>query len=153
MTRCPKCGTKLHIYNISQYCPQCKTNLMYADFKKSFTVGLLPDLIRSTLTPLNALMTVVVFKWSGYKAEISPAPWSQNSKVVYRRVLFLYCAFETFKKVISLIPYFLYDIIGEKREKMYIALNERRAMLANEKTVSDEMQAMIEMLEVEAVKE
>ncbi len=40
-----------------------------------------------------------------------------------------------------------YDLDGEKREKMYIALNERRALLAKEQSVSDELKDIIEALE------
>ena len=36
MSRCPKCGYKLHIWNVSQFCPECRTNLMYADYEKRF---------------------------------------------------------------------------------------------------------------------
>ena len=32
--------------------------------------------------------------------------------------------------IVRLIPYAMYDLVGEKREKMYLALNERRAMIA-----------------------
>lgn len=113
------------------------------------TINLLPNLIRTTTAPLKALMTIKVFKWSGYDPTIPMAPWSQGSKVVYRKVLFLYCAFECIPRFIETIPYFFYDITGEKREKMYIELNARRALIAEEKTVSDEMQSMLDMLEAE----
>lgn len=36
MSKCPKCGYELHLWNVSQFCPGCKTNLMYADFEKKF---------------------------------------------------------------------------------------------------------------------
>ena len=115
------------------------------------TGGLLPDLIVSATTPLNALMTVAVFKWTKYDPTISKAPWSQGSKAVYRKVLFLYCAFETLPRLITTVPYFFYDLVGEKREKMYVELNERRALMANE--MSDEMKTMLVMLAEEEAEE
>lgn len=36
MTPCPKCGQKRKIYNISQYCPNCKTNLFFYGFEERF---------------------------------------------------------------------------------------------------------------------
>lgn len=111
------------------------------------TINLLPNLLRTTTQPLKALMTIWIFRWSGYDPTIPMAPWSQGSKVVYRKVLFLYCAFECIPRFIETVPYFFYDLTGEKREQMYIELNARRALITEEKTVSDEMQAMLDILE------
>lgn len=36
MKSCPKCGHKRHIWNLSQYCPECKTNLMFYGFEERF---------------------------------------------------------------------------------------------------------------------
>ncbi len=36
MKNCPKCGGRIHIYNVSQYCPHCKTNLMFYGFEERF---------------------------------------------------------------------------------------------------------------------
>lgn len=36
MSQCPKCGYNLRLWNVSQFCPQCRTNLMYADYEKKF---------------------------------------------------------------------------------------------------------------------
>ena len=115
------------------------------------TVNLLTNMIRSTMAPVSALTTVAVFRWSQYDATIPMAPWSQGSKVIYRKVLFLYCAFETLPRFVEMVPYFFYDLTGEKREQMYLALNERRALVATE--ISDEMQTMLEMLREEEAEE
>jgi phosphoenolpyruvate carboxylase len=45
-----------------------------------------------------------------------------------------------------MIPMIFYDLEGKKKEDMYTALNERRALIAKEHTMSDEMAAMIEMM-------
>lgn len=115
------------------------------------TIGLLTNLIKKVTSPLNALMTIAVFKWSGYDATIAMAPWSQGSKPIYKKVLFLYLVFGSLPEFIKIIPYFFYDIQGKKREEMYIALNERRAYIAKEKAneMSNEMAAMVEMLKGE----
>ncbi|MBQ7579877.1 MAG: zinc ribbon domain-containing protein [Clostridia bacterium] len=36
MTHCPKCGQKLHLYNVSQFCPNCKVNLRFCNFEENF---------------------------------------------------------------------------------------------------------------------
>ncbi len=111
------------------------------------TSGLIPGLVSSLARPFNALMSIAVFKWTKYDTTIQPSYWSQGSKDVYRKVLFLYCAFECIGRIISIIPYFFYDLTGKKREAMYIALNERRALVANE--MSDEMKTMLETVAIE----
>ncbi len=113
------------------------------------TIGLLQNLIMKVTSPLNALMTIAIFKWSGYDATISMAPWSQNNKYVYQKVMILYALGSSLPHIISTIPYFFYDLEGEKKEKMYVELNERRAMLAKEDKISDEMEALMEMISEE----
>ncbi len=36
MAKCPKCGYKLKIFDISQNCPKCKTNLRFYNFEEEF---------------------------------------------------------------------------------------------------------------------
>lgn len=36
MANCPKCGYKLKITDISQYCPQCKVNMRFFGFEENF---------------------------------------------------------------------------------------------------------------------
>ncbi len=36
MAKCPKCGYKLKIFDISQFCPKCKTNLRFYNFEEEF---------------------------------------------------------------------------------------------------------------------
>ena len=113
------------------------------------TIGILTGLITKITAPLNTLLTIKLFKWSGYDSTIDMLPWSQGSKTVYQKVFFLFIGIDLFPKFLKIIPYFFYDLTGEKRERMYIALNERRALIANEKKDSDE--AMEEL--IEAIKE
>ncbi|MDR2753890.1 MAG: hypothetical protein LBB50_06240, partial [Oscillospiraceae bacterium] len=58
--------------------------------------------------------------------------FSQNNFAVYQKVYLLYMLASTLPNLIKLFPIFFYDLVGEKREKMYVALNERRALLAKE---------------------
>ncbi len=74
-------------------------------------------------------------------------PWSQGSSTIYQKVFFLFVGIGLFPKVINVIPFFFYDLVGEKREQMYIALNERRALLAKEQTVNEDILEMVESLE------
>jgi len=94
------------------------------------TQGLLPGLVMKVMAPLNALFTVAVFRWSGYNPLIPMGPYSQNNFAVYQKAYFLYVFADCLPKLVSFIPLLLYDLVGEKREKMYLALNERRAMVA-----------------------
>ncbi len=114
------------------------------------TFGLLTNLIGRVTAPLNALLTILVFRWSGYDATIPMGPWSQGNKVVYQKIYFLYIAAGVLPGLVRTIPIFFYDLVGKKREQMYIELNERRALLAKshqgEEEVSEEMQAMIDAL-------
>lgn len=113
------------------------------------TIGLITGLITKVTAPLNALLTIQLFKWSGYDSTIPMLPWSQGSKKVYQRVFFLFNGIRILPNVVRMIPYFFYDLEGEKREKMYIALNERRALLAKEHTVNEELEEIIESLEAD----
>lgn len=113
------------------------------------TIGIITGLITKVTAPLNALLTIQLFKWSGYDSTIPMLPWSQGSKTVYQRVFFLFNGIRILPNVVNVIPYFFYDLEGEKREKMYIALNERRALLAKEHTVNEELEEIIESLESE----
>ncbi len=113
------------------------------------TINILTDLIQKVTSPLNALLTIKLFKWSGYDSTIPMLPWSQGSKIVYQKVFFLFNGIRLLPSFIRMIPYIFYDLTGEKREKMYIALNERRALLANEHNKNEELEIIIESLETE----
>ncbi|MBE6811483.1 MAG: MFS transporter [Ruminococcaceae bacterium] len=111
------------------------------------TINILTDLVSKITQPLNAIFTVFLFKWSGYDATIPMLPWSQGSKTIYQKVWFLFVGIGLFPKFLHIIPYFFYDLVGEKREQMYVALNERRALLAKEQTVNEEIVEMMQSLE------
>ncbi|MDR1629555.1 MAG: MFS transporter [Oscillospiraceae bacterium] len=97
------------------------------------TFGLLTELIKKLTAPLNAMMTIWMFKWSGYDATQPMLPFQQGSAEIYKRVYFLMVLFGSLPNIVKTIPYFFYDLVGEKREKMYIELNERRALIAQQK--------------------
>ena len=122
------------------------------------TIGLLTGLIGKVTEPLKALVTIMVFKWSGYDPNIAGnRPWSQDrvreNQTMYSHVYFLYKFSNLASFVFNMIPLFFYDIEGKKKEEMYTALNERRALIAKENTMSDEMTAMIEMMAKEELAE
>ena len=115
------------------------------------TFGILTGLITKTTAPLNALLTVKVFNWSGYDKSVKSVFWSQGNKLVYQKVFFLFAGISLLPKVVKAIPYFFYDLVGEKREKMYIELNERRALIAKtkENELNEEIKELAEMLSEE----
>ena len=110
------------------------------------TISILTDLITKITSPLNALLTVKIFKWSGYDTTIPMLPWSQGSKAVYQKVFFLFTGIRILPNVVRMIPYIFYDLTGEKREKMYIALNERRALVAEQDDEAEELEHLIEAM-------
>ncbi len=111
------------------------------------SINILTDLIHKITAPLNALFTVFLFKWSGYDSTIPMLPWSQGSKIVYQKVFFLFVGINIIKNIVGVIPYFFYDLVGEKREKMYVELNERRALLAKEHTLNEELEDVMKAVE------
>ena len=106
------------------------------------TINILTDLIKKVTSPINALLTIKLFKWSGYNTSLPMLPWAQKSKSVYQKVYFLYMGIGLLPNFFNTIPYFFYDLVGQKREDMYIALNERRALMA----VEDESVKAVEEL-------
>ena len=112
------------------------------------SINILTNLITKITSPLNAYLTIVLFKWSGYDTTIDMLPWSQGNKLVYQKVWFLFNGIQVLPRIVKVIPYFFYDLVGEKREKMYVELNERRALMAKESDGMDEsINEMIEMME------
>lgn len=111
------------------------------------SVNILTNLITKVTAPLNAVLTVALFKWSGYDTTIDMLPWSQGNKKVYQKVWFLFNGINLLPRIVKVIPYFFYDLVGEKREKMYVELNERRALMAKKNEgMEDGIDEMIEML-------
>ncbi|MBQ9506073.1 MAG: MFS transporter [Clostridia bacterium] len=103
------------------------------------TIGLLTGLLGKVTAPLNTVLSIALMKWSGYDTTLPQLPWIQGSLTVYRKVFFLYRGIHIIPTLVHVIPYFFYDLVGEKREKMYIALNERRALMANEHSENEDM--------------
>ena len=115
------------------------------------TIGLLTGLIGKVTEPLKALWTILVLKWANYDPNIAAdRPWSQAlvraNSAMYSKVFLLYNIANILPDIIKMVPLFFYDLEGKKLEDMYIALNERRAMIAKESAMSEEMEAMLGML-------
>jgi len=115
------------------------------------TIGLLTSLIGRVTAPLSALVTIAVFKWSDYDPNIAGnRPWSQQrvreNQTMYSKVFFLYKLSNLASFLFNMIPLLFYDIEGKKKEDMYTALNERRALIANQSAMPAEMEAIIEMM-------
>jgi len=115
------------------------------------SIGLLTNLASKLLDPVNALMTIAVFRWSGYNPNIGAnRRWNQSivreNSTMYSRAYFLYQFSNVFNFIARIIVMAVYDLQGKKREDMYAALNERRALMAKDDTVSAEMAAMVEMM-------
>ena len=110
------------------------------------TIGIVPNLILRVTAPLNEMFTIFLFKWSGYDTTLPMLPWAQINKVVSRKVWFLFNGIDLLPRIIKVIPYFFCDLVGGKREQMYIGLNERRALPAGKNDGFDEgVNEIIEM--------
>ncbi len=96
------------------------------------TISLLAQLLGELIRPIRTAFGLAMIKWSGYDTTLPQLPWAQGSKIIYQRVFFLYRGLSIISKFVCIIPYFFYDLVGEKREQMYIAINERRALLTHE---------------------
>jgi Na+/melibiose symporter-like transporter len=110
------------------------------------TFGLLTGLISKVMAPFNTAFTLLVLKWTGYNPTLTMLPYGQGSRSVYQKVVMLYAAGGIVPSIVSCIPLFFYDLTGEKKEKMYIALNERRALIAKEQNQFEELEALTAML-------
>lgn len=118
------------------------------------TQGLLPNYIAKITQPLNTLFALAVIEWSGYDTTLPTTYWAQNSVDVYRKVFALYALSGFVPSLICTIPYFFYDIDGEKRDRIYKALNERRALIAkeNQGKMNEDMAVLVDMISEEAGK-
>jgi len=115
------------------------------------TIGLLTGLIGKVMAPVQALFTIFIFRWTGYDPNIGAnRRWSQDlvraNMTMYSRTFFLCSLSSTIPNIINVIPFFFYDLEGKKKEDMYAALNERRAMIAKEGAGSADVEAMMENL-------
>ena len=122
------------------------------------TIGLLTGLLGKVTAPLNTLMAIAVIRWAGYDPNIgSNKRWTQelvtSNSQMYSRVFFLYTVTDIIPQIFNMIPLFFYDLEGRKKEEMYIALNERRALIAKESAMSAEMEAMMGMMAEEEAAE
>ena len=115
------------------------------------TIGLLTGLIGKVMAPAQALFTIFIFRWTGYDPNIGASRrWSQDlvreNLTMYSRAFFLCSLGSTIPNIINVIPFFFYDLEGKKKEDMYTALNERRALIASESLLPAEMEAMAESM-------
>ncbi|MDR2526173.1 MAG: MFS transporter [Oscillospiraceae bacterium] len=115
------------------------------------TINLLTGYIGKLTAPLNTMMTLAVLRWSGYdktKGEGLTNRWRQEAVMqnytMYSRVFLLYMCGSFLPHLVNMIPLVFYDLEGKKKEEMYIALNERRALMA--KADNSEIGALAEML-------
>lgn len=107
------------------------------------TINIFTQLLGELIRPLKTMFGLAMIKWSGFDTTLPQLPWAQGSKLIYQKVFFLYRGLSIISKIVGVIPYFFYDLVGEKREKMYIALNERRALLANENKTNEALEEII----------
>jgi len=114
------------------------------------SIGLLTNLASKLMDPLRALMTIAVFKWSGYDPNIGAnRRWNQaivrENSTMYSKAYFLSQFGNIINFVLRIIVLLFYDLEGEKKAEMYAALNERRALVAQD-AKPEELAALMEMM-------
>ena len=115
------------------------------------TFGLLTGLVSKVIEPLRTLMAIAMIKWIGYDPNIGGNKrWTQEivreNSTMYSKIFFVWKFGNILSFFAKLVPLIMYDIEGKKREDMYIALNERRALVAKESAMPDGMETLTEML-------
>jgi GPH family glycoside/pentoside/hexuronide:cation symporter/probable glucitol transport protein GutA len=114
------------------------------------SIGILTQWIGKITDPFRALMTIAVFKWSGYDPKIGASQrWTQElvraNATMYSKVFFLFNCANIVPDILGMIPLLFYDLEGQKKAEMYAALNERRALIASDDAMSQEMEAIMGM--------
>jgi Na+/melibiose symporter-like transporter len=111
------------------------------------TINILPGLIGKIAAPLKALFTVRVFRWTGYNPNLPMQLHAQGNFTVYKKAYGLFIFAGCLPNLVQLVPWFFYDLVGEKRERMYVELNARRALIAD--TLTAEMEGLETALALE----
>ncbi len=113
------------------------------------TINLLTNLIGKLFAPIETMFGLAMIKWTGYDTTIPRTHWAQKNKVVYQKTFFLQRGLNLISTFVRIIPYFFYDLVGKKREDMYIAINERRAMMTAEMNTNEALEEIMESIEEE----
>ncbi len=84
----------------------------------------------------------LLFKWSGYITSTDPnVAYSDQSPETLSRFLMIYTIIPAIFVVLQGLPILFYDMVGEKKELITRALNERRALAAEKEAAGVEENA------------
>ena len=95
-------------------------------FRAEAMVSVFQSLTRKLASTVGSALNSLVLGRLGY--DQNAAPGSQSEKVEYT-IFALFSVIPSTLSLIGMIPKFFYDLNGEKRDRMYAELHERRAMV------------------------
>ena len=95
-------------------------------FRAEAMVSVFQSLTRKLASTVGSALNSLVLGRLGY--DQNAAPGSQSEKVEYT-IFALFSIIPSTLSLIGMIPKFFYDLNGEKRDRMYAELHERRAMV------------------------
>ena len=91
--------------------------------------GVAKDVVTKGVNTIKNTIQPILLKAVGY--DINATQGNQTPKA--RHALFWMCTFlPVVTGILSIIPKFFYDLSGEKRDRMYAELRERRAVMQNQ---------------------
>ncbi len=105
----------------------------YGEWKNGFRsegmTGVAKDIVSKVVNTVKNTVQPLLLGWFGYN--VNATHGNQTPKA--RHALFWMCTFlPVVTGMLSIIPKFFYDLSGEKRDRMYMELRERRKAIAAE---------------------
>ena len=94
-------------------------------FRAEAMVSVFQSLTRKLASTFGSALQSLILGKLGYDG--NAAPGSQNDRVSYM-IFALFSVIPSSLSLIGMIPKFFYDLSGEKRDRMYAELHERRAL-------------------------
>ena len=105
----------------------------YGEWKNGFRsegmTGVAKDIVKKGVDTIKNTIQPLMLGWFGYDIHATHG----NQSVKARHALFWMCTFlPVVTGILSIIPKFFYDLSGEKKDRMYAELFERRAAMQNQ---------------------
>jgi Na+/melibiose symporter-like transporter len=95
-------------------------------FRAEAMVSVFQSLTRKLASTVGSALNSLILGRLGY--DQNAVPGGQSEKVEYT-IFALFSVIPSTLSLIGMIPKFFYDLNGEKRDRMYAELHERRAMV------------------------
>ncbi|MBR6785471.1 MAG: MFS transporter [Clostridia bacterium] len=105
----------------------------YGEWKNGFRsegmTGVAKDVVTKGVNTIKNTLQPLLLGWFGYNTKATHGHQTAQA----RHALFWMCTFlPVVTGVLSIVPKFFYDLSGEKRDRMYAELRERRAVMQSQ---------------------